>query len=69
MSDMLGKIIHRGPDNIGIWTSPTISVGCARLSIIDLKMGNQPICSEDGKLILVCNGEIVNYLELREDLA
>lgn len=65
---MLAMIRHRGPDQCGIYHDSAASLGSVRLSIIDLKTGQQPICSEDGNLWIVYNGEIFNYLELRPDL-
>ena len=65
---MLSAIQHRGPDGFGVFRSPWIGMGNARLSIIDLSGGDQPIGNEDGSLWIVFNGEIFNYLELRPDL-
>jgi asparagine synthase (glutamine-hydrolysing) len=61
-------IIHRGPDDEGIYTGPGIGLGFRRLSIIDLAGGHQPISNEDGSLWVMLNGEIYNYQELRRDL-
>jgi asparagine synthase (glutamine-hydrolysing) len=69
---MLGALRHRGPDEFGtyLFGEDTIRVGlgCARLSIIDLPGGQQPIANEDGSLWIVFNGEIYNHPELRRDL-
>jgi asparagine synthase (glutamine-hydrolysing) len=65
---MLATIRHRGPDEFGIYLDSQIGIGCARLSIIDLSTGQQPICNEDESLWIVFNGEIYNYLELRAEL-
>src|SRR5438045_1203050 len=65
---MLALIRHRGPDQFGIYLDEVAGLGSARLSIIDLNSGQQPICNEDASLWIVFNGEIFNYLELREDL-
>lgn len=65
---MLASIEHRGPDSTGIWNADGAVFGGARLSIIDHSAGPQPILNEDGTLVLVCNGEIFNHVELREDL-
>ncbi len=65
---MLGMIRHRGPDEFGIYLDQMAALGSARLSIIDLSTGQQPICNEDGSLWIVFNGEIFNYLELRPEL-
>jgi asparagine synthase (glutamine-hydrolysing) len=63
--------VHRGPDASGLWVSPDgdAAFGHRRLSIIDTNAGSdQPFVSDDGKLALVYNGEIYNYLELRTEL-
>ena len=65
---MLASIRHRGPDCLGAWESSNALLGAVRLSIIDQSAGPQPIMNEDETLILVCNGEIFNYLELRASL-
>jgi asparagine synthase (glutamine-hydrolysing) len=65
-------ICHRGPDDEGIWTDPDrgVALGHRRLSVIDLSdAGSQPMTSRDGRFILVFNGEIYNFLELRARLA
>jgi asparagine synthase (glutamine-hydrolysing) len=61
-------IVHRGPDDEGIFVGPGIGLGFRRLSIIDLSGGHQPISNEDGSIWVMLNGEIYNYLELRKDL-
>ncbi len=61
-------IRHRGPDDNGFYIKPGIRMGVRRLSIVDLKTGNQPISSEDESVTLVCNGEIYNFVELRQQL-
>jgi asparagine synthase (glutamine-hydrolysing) len=65
---MIQKISHRGPDQSAIYTHRNIGLAFARLSIIDLKGGMQPIMNEDETIISICNGEIYNYIELREEL-
>src|SRR5947207_13503532 len=65
---MLATIRHRGPDQFGIYLDRQVALGSARLSIIDLNTGQQPISNEDGTLWIVFNGEIFNYLELRQEL-
>ncbi|MEI8341513.1 MAG: asparagine synthase (glutamine-hydrolyzing), partial [Verrucomicrobiota bacterium] len=65
---MLGSLRHRGPDEFGILLDRETGLGNARLSIIDLGGGSQPIANEDETLWIVFNGEIFNYLELREEL-
>ena len=64
---MSSLIQHRGPDGEGVYTDDNISLGHRRLSIIDLSSaGSQPMCNEEGNLWLTYNGEIYNFLELRE---
>ncbi len=65
---MIDAVAHRGPDGDGIWTAPGIGLGHRRLSVIDLEGGNQPMLSADGRLVVVFNGEIYNYRELRADM-
>src|ERR1700723_4651534 len=65
---MLDTIRHRGPDDQGVYVSPQVGLGHARLSIIDLAGGHQPLSNEDGTVWIVFNGEIYNYKELREGL-
>lgn len=62
---MLETIRHRGPDGFGIYRDTHIGLGNARLSIIDIDSGDQPIGNEDGSMWIVFNGEIFNYVELR----
>jgi asparagine synthase (glutamine-hydrolysing) len=61
-------LTHRGPDGTGFYTSPSACLGHTRLSIIDLERGDQPMTNEDGSIIVVYNGEIWNYRELRSEL-
>ncbi len=71
LSEMCRRLEHRGPDGCGHWFSPTRSValGHRRLAIIDLDpRANQPMISPDGRHVVVFNGEIYNFLELREEL-
>jgi asparagine synthase (glutamine-hydrolysing) len=65
---MLNRIRHRGPDESGMYLTRQIGLGHARLSIIDLSGGRQPMHNEDQSLWISFNGEIFNYIELREDL-
>lgn len=65
---MADRIVHRGPDDAHYYEDKDISLGFRRLSIIDLEGGRQPILNEDQSKVLVFNGEIYNYQELREDL-
>jgi asparagine synthase (glutamine-hydrolysing) len=61
-------LIHRGPDQQAVYESRLISLGAVRLQIIDLEGGAQPFHSPDGDAVLIFNGEIYNYLELRAEL-
>ncbi|HOP08127.1 MAG TPA: asparagine synthase (glutamine-hydrolyzing) [candidate division Zixibacteria bacterium] len=65
---MVGAIRHRGPDEFGAYFSDRCGLGQARLSIIDLAGGSQPLANEDNTLWITFNGEIFNYLELRGEL-
>jgi asparagine synthase (glutamine-hydrolysing) len=65
---MLDTIRHRGPDDQGVYLSPQVGLGHARLSIIDLSRGHQPLGNENGTVWIVFNGEIYNYHELRNQL-
>ena len=65
---MLTMLRHRGPDEFGIYLGDGIGLGHARLSILDLSGGQQPIANEDETLWIVFNGEVFNHLELRADL-
>lgn len=65
---MADRIKHRGPDDAHYYIDDGIALGFRRLSIIDLEGGRQPILNEDGSLVLLFNGEIYNYRELREEL-
>lgn len=62
---MLGAVRHRGPDSFGVYRDEWAGLGNARLKIIDIASGDQPISNEDGTVWIVFNGEIFNYLELR----
>jgi asparagine synthase (glutamine-hydrolysing) len=66
--DSITTILHRGPDQQGVFESNSVSLGAARLKIIDLESGNQPILSETGDTVIVFNGEIYNHAELRHEL-
>ena len=68
LENMTDVITHRGPDSVGYYKDDGISMGFRRLSIIDLDNGHQPIYNEDKSLVLMFNGEIYNYRELREEL-
>jgi asparagine synthase (glutamine-hydrolysing) len=65
---MCGAMVHRGPDDEGIYLGDGVAIGMRRLSIIDLDSGHQPVSNEDGSVWIVFNGEIYNYQALRRDL-
>ena len=65
---MCGAMVHRGPDDEGVFIGDGVGLGQRRLSIIDLESGHQPMANEDGSVWIVFNGEIYNYEELRRDL-
>ena len=65
---MTDRIIHRGPDGEGFYLDDKCALGHRRLAIIDLNTGNQPIYNKDKSIVIVFNGEIYNYLELKSDL-
>ena len=65
---MADLIAHRGPDSEGYYCDENIALGFRRLSIIDLEGGSQPIYNEDNTKIIVFNGEIYNFQELKKDL-
>jgi len=66
---MCQSIVHRGPDDEGIFVKDGVGLGMRRLSIIDLDGGHQPVFNEDRSIWLVFNGEIYNFKELRADRA
>ncbi len=65
---MCERIVHRGPDSEGLWMDDQVALGMRRLSIIDLKTGDQPVFSEDREIIVMMNGELYNYREVRASL-
>ncbi len=65
---MSERIKHRGPDGEGIYTDDNVALAHRRLSIIDINAGKQPMYNEDNSLVVIFNGEIYNYLELRDEL-
>jgi asparagine synthase (glutamine-hydrolysing) len=68
IGQMVGALRHRGPDGFGLYRDDRVGLGHARLAIIDLATGDQPLANEDDDLWIVFNGEIFNYLELRAEL-
>ncbi len=66
---MSSQLVHRGPDDAGEWTDGGVAVAQRRLSIIDVEKSRQPMVSADGRKVLVFNGEILNYKELRGKIA
>src|SRR6476646_9878417 len=66
---MIASIQHRGPDDLGVWTCGGVGLANARLAILDLSdAGHQPMVSDDGRYVLVYNGELYNYRELAGEL-
>src|SRR5438094_9056002 len=68
IDSMCRVIRHRGPDDQGVWVGDGAALGMRRLAIIDLAGGKQPIFNEDRSIVVVFNGEIYNYHELRREL-
>ncbi|MBA2448284.1 MAG: asparagine synthase (glutamine-hydrolyzing) [Chloroflexi bacterium] len=68
LRQMTGVLRHRGPDSDGFHLASGIGLGVQRLAINDLRTGDQPISNEDSTITVVCNGEIYNFLELRQTL-
>ncbi|MFP6766546.1 MAG: asparagine synthase (glutamine-hydrolyzing) [Planctomycetaceae bacterium] len=65
---MVRALFHRGPDDHAVYRHGRLTLGHARLSVIDLEGGGQPLFSEDRQVVVVCNGKIYNYRELREEM-
>ncbi|MCI0621692.1 MAG: asparagine synthase (glutamine-hydrolyzing) [Acidobacteria bacterium] len=68
ISQMSSQMVHRGPDDKGVFACDSAVIGMQRLSIIDVLGGHQPLSNEDETVWVVCNGEIYNYLELQKEL-
>jgi len=68
LKSMMRVLVHRGPDDEGFFIKDNIGLGHRRLSIIDLNTGQQPLCNEDGRIVIVFNGEIYNFKELQQKL-
>lgn len=65
---MNDEMHYRGPDDRGVWNDEKCGMAQVRLSIIGLQKGKQPLFNEDKSLVLICNGEIYNYIEIKHDL-
>ena len=63
LEQMNTTIVHRGPDEDGFYTQGRVGLAMRRLAIIDLAGGQQPICNEDGTVVVVFNGEIYNFAD------
>jgi asparagine synthase (glutamine-hydrolysing) len=69
VAQMMQKMKHRGPDDEGVFIEESIGLGFVRLSILDLSLsGHQPMESDNGKYVMIFNGEVYNYIELRDEL-
>lgn len=68
LENITNTLRHRGPDDVGFFLEGKVGLGHRRLSIIDLNTGRQPIFSEDKSVVVVFNGEIYNFLELKKEL-
>jgi len=68
LHSMCERIVHRGPNSEGLWIDDTVALGMRRLSIIDLVTGDQPVFSCDKSVIVMMNGELYNYREVRAEL-
>jgi asparagine synthase (glutamine-hydrolysing) len=68
LAAMSATLLHRGPDSDGSWLDGPVGLAARRLAIIDLETGDQPLTNEDGSVVVVQNGELYNYRELRAEL-
>ena len=68
IKSMADTIVHRGPDDEGYYVDEGVALGFRRLSIIDIASGAQPMQNEDGTKVLVFNGEVYNFRQIREKL-
>ncbi|HRI02267.1 MAG TPA: asparagine synthase (glutamine-hydrolyzing) [Pyrinomonadaceae bacterium] len=68
LHSMCERIVHRGPNSEGLWLDDTVALGMRRLSIIDLHTGDQPVFNCDKSVIVMMNGELYNYREVRDEL-
>ena len=67
--EMNDRMIRRGPDDSGVFVDGPVALAHRRLSIIDVNTGHQPLVTDDGNIVIVYNGEVYNFLELRKELA
>lgn len=67
--EMVGELRHRGPDGVGLYLDGSFGMAAARLAVIDLEAGDQPLASDDGRVWAMQNGEIYNHVELQRELA
>src|SRR4029079_18369332 len=68
LAAMARRLRHRGPDEEGMWSGERLSLGVTRLAIVDVDPAQQPLCNEDGSIVLAFNGEIYNHRALRAEL-
>ena len=68
ISEMNDRMTRRGPDDSGVFVKGGVALSHRRLSIIDIETGHQPLTVDDGNVVIVYNGEIYNFQELREEL-
>ncbi len=68
LHSMCETIVHRGPNSEGLWIDDSVALGMRRLSVIDLQTGDQPVFNCDKSVVVMMNGELYNYREIREDL-
>jgi asparagine synthase (glutamine-hydrolysing) len=68
LNRMTAAIDHRGPDDTSQYIEENLGIGFKRLSIVDVKDGQQPFYNSDGSIVLFCKGEICNYKEIRQQL-
>ncbi|MEN3330636.1 MAG: hypothetical protein V7641_1, partial [Blastocatellia bacterium] len=68
LARMRDALIHRGPDDAGLFLDPHVALAHRRLAIVDLSGGHQPMFNEDDSLAIVFNGEIYNHQDYRADL-
>ena len=69
LASALDMLVLRGPDDCGMWHDEHVALGHRRLSIVGVARGHQPICSPDGMIVTVVNGEFYDYKRLRQELS